>query len=233
MDRVQAIIFDKDGTLFDFRATWGGWAERLLDKLSRGDAGLRAAAGEAIGVIPGGGGFRADSIVIANTQDEIASVLSGVVAIPAGEIVGLANAIAADTTLVPAVALEACLGELGRGRLLGLVTNDSEVPARIHLEKCGIAEHFAFVAGYDSGFGAKPDPGPLLAFCRVTGAEPGGTLMVGDSRHDLAAGRAAGMRTVAVLTGVAGADELSDLADVVLADIGLLAEWIEAQDRAI
>ena len=35
--------------------------------------------------------------------------------------------------------------------------------------------------------------------------------MVGDSTHDLRAGRAAGMRTVAVLTGLAGADELAPL----------------------
>ena len=51
--------------------------------------------------------------------------------------------------------------------------------------------------------------------------------MVGDSAHDLIAGRAAGMRTLAVLTGVAGSDELAPLADAVLADIGAIPGWLE------
>jgi hypothetical protein len=62
---------------------------------------------------------------------------------------------------------------------------------------------FDFVAGCDSGFGAKPDPGMCLAFAAHLGHAPDTILMVGDSLHDLTAGRAAGMRTVGVLTGIA------------------------------
>ncbi|MGB5558750.1 MAG: HAD hydrolase-like protein, partial [Paracoccaceae bacterium] len=40
------------------------------------------------------------------------------------------------------------------------------------------------------------------------------------------AGRGAGMQTVAVLTGVASADDLRGHADVVLPDIGHLAGWV-------
>ena len=50
-----------------------------------------------------------------------------------------------------------------------------------------------------------------------------------DSLHDLEAGRAAGMRTVAVLTGVAVAAQLAPHADVVLPDIGALGAWIDSQ----
>jgi phosphoglycolate phosphatase len=53
--------------------------------------------------------------------------------------------------------------------------------------------------------------------------------MVGDSLHDLHAGRAAGMRVAAVLTGLATAAELAPHADVVLRDIGHLPGWLEAQ----
>ena len=83
-----------------------------------------------------------------------------------------------------------------------------------------------FVAGYDSGCGAKPAPGQLLAFADAVGAAPEATLMVGDSRLDLVAGRAAGMIPIGVLTGVADAAELADLAEVVLPDIGHIAAWI-------
>jgi phosphoglycolate phosphatase len=50
--------------------------------------------------------------------------------------------------------------------------------------------------------------------------------MVGDSTHDLHAGRGAGMATVAVLTGVAGRAALAPHADVVLNSIAELPEWL-------
>ncbi len=65
-----------------------------------------------------------------------------------------------------------------------------------------------------------------LAFARALGLDPARVAMVGDSRHDLDAGRAAGMRVVAVLTGIAGREELEPHADVVLADIGALPGWL-------
>ncbi|MEH6775033.1 MAG: HAD family hydrolase, partial [Cereibacter changlensis] len=40
-------------------------------------------------------------------------------------------------------------------------------------------------------------------------------------------GRAAGMRTAAVLTGIAVAEELVGYADIVLPDIGGLGGWID------
>ena len=50
--------------------------------------------------------------------------------------------------------------------------------------------------------------------------------MVGDSTHDLEAGRSAGMRTIAVLTGLAEAQNLAPFADVVFPDIGHIPDWI-------
>ena len=29
--RVDGILFDKDGTLFDFRTTWNAWAAKLIN----------------------------------------------------------------------------------------------------------------------------------------------------------------------------------------------------------
>jgi len=230
MPRIEAIIFDKDGTLFDFRATWGVWAMALLDRLAGGDRVLFQDAGAAIGFDPDAGGFHPSSIVIAGTAWQVADALAPVVGRDRAEVIAIGDRIAAETEPVPAVDLLACLGELGRGRPLGLVTNDSEVPARAHLDRSGITEHFVFIAGYDSGHGAKPEPGPLLAFAGATGVDPAATLMVGDSTHDLIAGTRAGMIPVGVLTGVAGEETLAPHAEVVLRDIGELAAWIAARD---
>jgi phosphoglycolate phosphatase len=111
---------------------------------------------------------------------------------------------------------------------IGLATNDTEAPARAHLTAHGVLDLFDFVAGYDSGYGPKPGPGMCLAFARETGIDPARAVMVGDSTHDLIAGRAAGMRCVAVLTGIATAEELRPHADVVLRDIGGLGDWLDA-----
>ena len=56
-------------------------------------------------------------------------------------------------------------------------------------------------------------------------------VMVGDSTHDLIAGRSAGMLTVGVLTGLAKHEELTNLADVVLPDISHLVAWMAGQNN--
>ena len=132
--------------------------------------------------------------------------------------------------MVPAVDLAQVLGGLkAQGLTLGLATNDTEAPARRHLQTAGVADLFSFVAGADSGFGGKPAPGQLLAFAKACDLDPKTVVMVGDSRHDLDAGRAAGMKAVAVLTGIATAADLAPHADAVLPDIGALSGWIAAQ----
>lgn len=225
---IDGIIFDKDGTLFDFRRSWGAWAQALLDELARSTE-QRAALGRAIGFDPETGQFAPDSTVIAGTPDQIADDLMPCFpGADAGAMLTRINRLAAAAPMVPAVDLRAVLGALrDRGLTLGLVTNDAEAPAHAHLAAAGISDLFTFVAGFDSGHGAKPAPGPLLAFCRHTGLSPARVAMVGDSRHDLEAGHAAGMHRIAVLTGIASADDLAPHADAVLPDIGGIGGWID------
>lgn len=225
---VEAVLFDKDGTLFDFHKSWAGWARLLLADLSDGgDHAARLAV--AMGFVPETGRFRPDSPVIAATSAEITALLIPLV--PGLESAALAQRLGragGAVRMVPVVPLRPVLMALRRrGLALGLATNDTEAAARAHLQSHGVAPLFDFIAGYDSGLGAKPDPGMCLAFARAMQVVPARVVMVGDSRHDLRAGRAAGMTTVAVLTGVARAEDLADLADAVLSDIGGLAGWLD------
>ncbi len=225
--RVEAIVFDKDGTLFDFQATWVPAFLQVLDRIE--SVSERAAAAHALGFDVTARRFRPKSPAIAGTTGEVAAILAPHFGGDMDRATGLLNSVSTVARQQAAVPLRACLGELAVQHTLGLVTNDSEAPARAHLQQEDVLDLFAFVAGYDSGYGYKPGPGQLLAFAEVTGIAPDATLMVGDSRHDLEAGRVAGMGTVGVLTGVAGRDELADLADVVLPDIGHIADWLAAQ----
>ncbi len=83
------------------------------------------------------------------------------------------------------------------------------------------------VIGFDSGYGAKPEPGPLLAFADHCALDPARVAMVGDSTHDLIAGRAAGMTAMGVLTGPARRHELAPHADHVFENIGHIEAWLD------
>jgi len=228
---VDAILFDKDGTLFDFGATWNVWARRVIDELAEGDAALTRAMAAAVRFDLDRNSFLPDSPVIAGTNREAAEYLAG--ALPqrsVEEIEAHLTRSAAEAPLAPAVPLAEFLDALAaRGIRLGVMTNDTEYSARAQLGGAGVLDRFDFIAGFDSGFGAKPAPDPLLAFCDAVGVAPSRTAMVGDSTHDLIAGRAAGMATLGVLTGMAGAEELAPHADAVLPDIGHIPDWLAAR----
>lgn len=226
--QADGIIFDKDGTLFEFRATWEAWAARTLADAAQGDAALEARLADAIRFDPAQQAFYPDSPCIAGTNREVAELICAVLGEADIEGMELRLILAAqDVPLVQAVPLAAYLdGLAAQGLRLGVVTNDSEAGATSHLGQTGILERFDFVAGFDSGHGAKPAPGPLLAFAAQLALNPARVVMVGDSTHDLIAGRRAGMQTVGVLTGIAEAPELEPHADVIVPHIGHLTAML-------
>jgi phosphoglycolate phosphatase len=229
MRMIDGLLFDKDGTLFDFRISWGGWARAFLTRIASDGAHARR-LGRAIGFDLDSGSFAPDSPVIAATAADIAAALApGLSGVTVADLTERIDASAGQAPMSEAVPLRPLLSALrAKGLRLGVATNDSEAPARQHLANHGITDCFDFIAGYDSGHGAKPGPGMCLAFAREQRLETSRVAMVGDSRHDLEAGRAAGMRTVAVLTGVARREELAPHADVVLPDIGAIPDWLSA-----
>lgn len=81
---------------------------------------------------------------------------------------------------------------------LALVTNKPAAFIAPILEGFGLQDHFALCLGGDSLPRKKPDPAPLLHVAAHFEIPPNACLMVGDSRHDIVAGKAAGFRTLAV-----------------------------------
>jgi len=230
MSRADAILFDKDGTLFDFHATWSTWAGQVIRDLADGETSVMARIAEAAHYDLAEARFLPTSPIVAGTNREAAECIGR--ALPGrgvDEIETYLMLSAARAPLAPAVPLVPYLDGLrARGLRLGVVTNDTEYGARAHLGATGVLERFDFIAGFDSGHGAKPAPGPLLAFARAVSVVPDRVVMVGDSTHDLIAGRAAGMACVGVLTGTAVTSDLAPFADAVLPDIGHLPDWLAA-----
>ena len=225
---IKGLIFDKDGTLFDFNATWGAWARTIFEAETKGRPDTLHPLARALGYDLENGVFEKGSLVIASTVQEIVAAAMPIVGeTSATAMIERFNAAAITAPQIEAAPLIPFLNILrDAGLKIGVATNDAEAPARAHLSKSNVEHMFDFIVGSDSGHGGKPAPGQLLAFCKTTTLAPENCVMVGDSTHDLHAGRAAGMRTIAVLTGVADHAELAPHADIVLASIADIPAWL-------
>jgi phosphoglycolate phosphatase len=87
------------------------------------------------------------------------------------------------------------------GLKLACLTNKPTGFAVELLKRKGLADRFQAVFGGDAFARKKPDPLPLLECCRALGTTPASTLMIGDSRNDAEAARAAGCPVVLVTYG--------------------------------
>ena len=88
-----------------------------------------------------------------------------------------------------------------RGHPMAIVTSKAEEIARLTLEQAGILHYMDAVVGVESSRRHKPDPEPVRVALERTGGEPARALFLGDSPHDIVAGNAAGVSTVAVAWG--------------------------------
>ncbi|MES1929618.1 phosphoglycolate phosphatase [Salinisphaera dokdonensis CL-ES53] len=105
-----------------------------------------------------------------------------------------------------------------------LVTNKPVAFLPAILEQFTLASFFALTLGGDSLSEKKPHPAPLLHAAEHTGVAPARALMVGDSRHDVQAGKAAGFRTLAVTYGYNHGEPIADSApDHVTDSLAVLA----------
>ena len=107
-----------------------------------------------------------------------------------------------DRLLKSYVGIDGALGTLrGAGAPLAVVTSKTHALARRGLARCGLNEYFDVLIGADDVHEHKPHPAPVLAALDRLSASPADAIFIGDSPHDIEAGRAAGVRTAAALWG--------------------------------
>jgi pyrophosphatase PpaX len=107
-----------------------------------------------------------------------------------------------DQLIKPFPSTERVLGELHRrGYPLGIVTSKERTTAERGMALYGIDRLVNVVVSMDDTINHKPHPEPLLRAMDLMGASPEETIYVGDSVHDMQAGRAAGVRVAAALWG--------------------------------
>jgi pyrophosphatase PpaX len=97
------------------------------------------------------------------------------------------------------------------GKQLGVVTSKLHDGAMRGLRISGLDEAFDIVIGCDDVTNSKPHPEPVLKAIDELGVKADETVFVGDSRHDMESGRAARVKTAAVLWGPFDRADLQDL----------------------
>jgi phosphoglycolate phosphatase len=227
--RYRGILFDKDGTLFDFERSYAPACAKVIGALAGDDSLLAKRLAQAAGFDLDGNRFSPSSIVIAGSIAELARVWQPYLC--TGNVEALEKQIDAlflrysrqSLTLFEGV--PAMLRKLqNMGLILGLATNDSEAVGHAHLCLAGIENNFSFIAGYDSGYGAKPEPGMIKAFAQKFQLAADTVIMVGDSERDMVAARQAGACAIAIKSLRTDADNLFCQADFMIDHVNQLLD---------
>jgi len=215
ISRCTAAILDLDGTLVD---TLGDFEVAL--NLSLADLGLPPVSRAFIGRTVG----RGSEHLLASALAEAGGAADLLPAAWARYQVHY-DAVNGRHAEVFAGVREGLAALQARGWRLACVTNKPRAFALDLLEAKGLGGVFDPVFGGDSFPRKKPDPMPLLKTCEAMGQTPAMTLMIGDSRNDAEAARAAGCPVVLMSYGynhgepvaAAGADRVLDRLDQLFA----------------
>jgi phosphoglycolate phosphatase len=193
-DATRAVLFDLDGTLIDSAPDLGAAADQM-----RTDRGLASLPMERYRPMAGSGARGMLGVAFGITPDapEFA---------PLREEFFLNYEARMMRTRVFEGVAELVAALCARGLQWGVVTNKSvrfTGPLTRAMPLFGTAR--AIVSGDTTPY-AKPHPEPLFEAARQLGVPPERCIYVGDDERDMAAGRAAGMRTVAAAYGYMGAE---------------------------
>ena len=231
---IRGILFDKDGTLLDFCATWIPAYRTAAAEIADLAGGIDAQALLAdAGYDAATGGCDPHSVLAAGTNLELATAWATICNLDVELVLPVVERTldeSARRDAMPLVDLDTFFAGLtARGFVLGVATMDGEATARAMLDRFGVLGHLSFLCGGDSGCGTKPGPGMVDAFLAATGLRAGDVMVIGDTPHDMEMARAAGAACrVGVLSGAGTREALEPVADRVIASIASLDEVLRS-----
>jgi len=201
--RLQAVLFDVDGTLLDTRDAW----------VAAFDAGLAAVGSRAMRGVEGARwiGTPIETIYAERCGLSGEPLRRAVAAFQASE----AGSVEKGVRAFPGI--PALLASLGAWRL-GAITNKRHDTTLRALGLAHLEDRFAVVLGGDSVARKKPAPDPVIQAARQLGLDPAACAVVGDTEIDVRAGREAGAVTIGVTWGYGTRARLEE------ANVGYLVE---------
>ena len=219
---VHAVIFDMDGTLIDSIDIYFRIVEIALERLNLPQVSRKKILDAAEDgdfnwelVLPGEVHPKKDEIIAAAWEiiDEIApQMFEENIRL----IRGADNILQTISTSIPRI---------------GLVTSTQRKDLKIKmqpLKSAGVEKLFEVIITSDDVEERKPAPDPLIACAEKLNVDSGKCVYVGDTRIDIKAGKAAGMKTVGVLTGFDDYDMLvNEGPDAIIDSVRNLTEVLE------
>lgn len=188
--RLDAVLFDMDGTLLDTAPDFVAVCQAML-----AERGLPAVNEQLVRDVISGGARAMVSATFALSPEA-----------PEFEALRLEfldryqQGCAVHTRLYDG--MEALLADIEKAGLMwGVVTNKPVRFAEPIMQQLQLAERSRVLICPDHVTRSKPDPEPLVLACKTLGVDPSRVLFVGDDLRDIESGRDAGTKTVAVRYG--------------------------------
>jgi len=220
--KVAAVIFDLDGTLIDSIDIYFTIVENALKRLN-----LPAVSRNQILAAAESEEFKWELVLpqdVLNRKEEIIDEAWAVI----NEI---APQMFADNLDLIQGAEGIVKNLSSNGLKIGLVTSTQGqyLETKMQpLKSAGVDTLFEAIITSDDVAKRKPAPDPLIACAKQLDMKPGGCVYVGDTTTDIKAGKAAGMRTIAVLTGFDEYEALEiEKPDAIIENVQKLLEVIE------
>ena len=188
--KPKMILFDLDGTLVDSVPDLAAAVDGMMLQLglpARGEAAVRQWVGNGVQNLVGRA--LSNSMTAVPNPELFAQALPIFMQLYAENTAGNSHLYAGVQETLDFLHTQTDLK-------LGCVTNKAEQFTLPLLQTLGIRDYFAIVVSGDSLPEKKPHPLPLLYAATQLGVTPTDALMVGDSKSDVKAARAAGFPVV-------------------------------------
>lgn len=197
------VMFDLDGTLINSVPDLAAAIDQMLQHFGQPPAGERA-----VSHWVGNGADKLVRRALAGGDEAAAEALSGEQVAPWRAVFDQAYlaALHQATGVYPGVS--ELLSQLTCAR--ALITNKPRLFTLPLLESLGWQDQFSCIVCGDDLAEKKPSPLPLHYVCEQLGYEPQQALMIGDSKHDIAAAKAAGIASIAVSYGYNHGEPIAD-----------------------
>lgn len=228
---IEAIIFDKDGTLLDFDAFWVTVSDFAISdikkRFGREDIPTEEFS-SALGVKNGKTDI--ESILCKGTYEEMAEVIHKVFVSHGCDVTleAVTEAVIVDYKknsdkgeIKPTCeGLKDTIEKLkADGKRLLVITTDKREVAERSLSGLGIREYFERLYTGDGDIPPKPDPASAFDFCKNTGIKPENIMMVGDTMVDVEFAKNAGLYCVGVAAREDNRQILDGHADKIISEI--------------
>lgn len=212
MRRYELLVFDWDGTLSDSTGA-------IVACLQQACADLE---------LPVPASDKARHVIGLGLEDALAYIVPGLARADYGKLADRYRQHFLRQSTGLYAGTEALLGDLlGRGHQLAIATGKSSRGLARSLEELGIAHYFTAWRCADQ-CAPKPAPDMLAELMGEFGVAPEGTLMIGDTTHDLQMAQCAGVAALAICHGAHRRESLESMRPLAcVADTQELSQWLK------